>query len=207
MKPDPFAGSPQEGFGGPRSRRKLLAVGSAAAAALLLEKLHTAVAATGGPSQAQDRQIFRFALQLEALQAAFYTDALTRAKLRGELREFAEVVAGHESQHVAAVAKAASEVVPSARFDFRGATSDAGAFAKAARELEDLGVSAYNGQLANLTDEAMGLAASIASVEGRHAAWIRDLVGLPPAPRPVDPGEEASRVGAALTSLGFRRKR
>jgi hypothetical protein len=93
------------------------------------------------------------------------------------------------------------------RFDFRGATRDPAKFAHAARVLEDVGVAAYNEQLANLTAPSMSLAARIVSVEGRHAAWIRDLVGIAPAPRPVDSGEAASVVAAELDALGFRRKR
>jgi hypothetical protein len=144
-------------------------------------------------------------VRLEALQAAFYLDALRRGRLRGELREFAEVVAGQEAAHLAAVERAAGEQT-TLRFGFRGATRRPEAFAHAARVLEDLGVFAYNGQLANLTGPGMALAARIVSVEGRHAAWIRDLVGLAPAPRPVDPGEEAAAVAAELAALGFRRK-
>lgn len=166
-----------------------------------------ATAAGSAPSAARDRAIFRFALQLESLQARFYEDARAHGRLRGELREFAEVVADHESQHEAAVARAASQPLSKRTFDFRGVTRHPAKFAHAAQALEDLGVAAYNGQLANLTDSGITLAARIVSVEGRHAAWIRDLVGSPPAPRPADPGEAASAVASALSALGFRRKR
>ena len=43
------------------------------------------------PSPARDRRIFQFALLLEQLQAAFYSEALERGALRGDLREFAKV--------------------------------------------------------------------------------------------------------------------
>jgi hypothetical protein len=52
-------------------------------------------------SPAQDREIFNFALLLEYLQAAFYTEAVEQGALRGEVRRFAEVVSGHERAHVA----------------------------------------------------------------------------------------------------------
>ena len=42
------------------------------------------------PSHATDQRIFRFALLLEYLQAAFYTEASQRGALQGELREFAD---------------------------------------------------------------------------------------------------------------------
>jgi ferritin-like protein len=72
------------------------------------------------------------------------------------------------------------------RFDFRGATDDERRFLPAAVILENTGVAAYNGQVANLTDKALTAAAEIVSVEGRHAAWISDLAGVEPAPRAAD---------------------
>jgi hypothetical protein len=45
----------------------------------------------------------------------------------------------------------------------------------------------------------------IVSVEGRHAAWIRDIVGLEPAPHAADAGASATEVTAKLKSLGFVR--
>jgi ferritin-like protein len=165
-----------------------------------------ATAAATAPSAARDRAIFRFALQLEAMQARFYEDALDQGQIRGELREFAEVVGGQELLHERAVAKAAFQSHTRYAFDFRGVTRHPANFAHAARVLEDLGVAAYNGQLANLTDPAITFAARIVSVEGRHAAWIRDLAGVAPAPRPIDPGETARSVASEFAALGFRRK-
>jgi hypothetical protein len=187
------------------TRRGLVASATLGVGAALIGTV-PANAIAAGPSAAGDRSIYRFALRLEALQARFYAEALSTGSLQGELREFAEVVSDHESRHLAAVEKAAAE--PGAmRFDFRGATRKPATFAHAARVLEDLGVSAYNGQLANLTASGMTLAARIVSVEGRHAAWIRDLVGIAPAPRPVDPGQAAKQIAAELAALGFRRTR
>lgn len=77
------------------SRREALRRGSIAAAALAagagigLGK-RPASAAAAVPSQAQDREIFNFALLLEYLQAAFYSEATRGATLRGEVRRFAE---------------------------------------------------------------------------------------------------------------------
>src|SRR5690348_16650818 len=71
------------------------------------------------PSETQDRRIFQFALLLEQLQAAFYTEAVERGALRGDLREFAEVVSGHERAHVAflrTVLGSAASATPSFHF-------------------------------------------------------------------------------------------
>lgn len=203
---DGRAGPLRAGWGGRRSRRAFAQAAAGVGAALVGGQLSVAAAAADRPSPARDRQIFRFALQLESLQEAFYRDTLHRDRLRGELREFAEVVAEHELAHVQAVARAAARPAPHARFDFRGATTSGKRFARAASLLEDLGVDAYNGAVSNLTAQAMSLAFEIVSVEGRHAAWIRDLAGTPPAPRPVDAGISAAAAAAAINALGFRKR-
>ena len=156
------------------------------------------------PSAALDQSIFQFALRLEELQAAFYAEALQRGALRGDLREFAEVVGGHERAHVAFLRKALGPLAtPPPAFHFGTATSDPGRFGAAAHELENIGVAAYNGQGARLTDQAMAQAAEIVSVEGRHAGWIGALLGEPPAPRAADPGLDANAVLAQLKATGF----
>lgn len=189
-----------------RSRGSFLRV-AAGASALLAGGL---VAGRGSgvseaaPSSAVDRRVFQFALLLEQMQAAFYTEAIQRGALRGDLRDFAQIVGGHERAHVAFLRNALGPSAPSApAFHFGDATRDPGRFGAAAHELENIGVAAYNGQGATLTPAAMTQAAEIVSVEGRHAAWISALVGDPPAPRAADPGVSASAVMAQLRATGF----
>jgi len=191
------------------SRCEVLKVAITGAGGLLLggiaaQRMLGATAAT--PSARQDRQILNYALLLEYLQASFYEEALGRARLQGELREFAEVVGGHEQAHVAFLKKALGR---NARqrptFQFGQATRDAQKFGATASVLEDAGVAAYNGQAANLTKSTLGAAVKIVSVEGRHAAWIRDIVGLEPAPHAADAGATATELTAKLKSLGFVR--
>jgi hypothetical protein len=162
------------------------------------------VSEAAAPSPAQDRRIFRFALLLEQLQAAFYTEAARGGALRGELLQFAKIVGGHERAHVAFLQKAlGSAARPAPAFHFGEATRDPHHFAAAARELENIGVAAYNGQGAKLTAKAMTQAAEIVSVEGRHAAWISVLSGVAAAPRAADPGLSAADVLARLRATGF----
>jgi hypothetical protein len=156
------------------------------------------------PSPAQDRQIFQFALLLEELQAAFYSEALARGSLQGDLREFAQVVGAHERAHVAFLRKVLGPAAgPTRSFHFAGATSDPQRFGVAAHAIENLGVAAYNGQGAKLTADAMEHAAEIVSVEGRHAGWIGALLGDPPAPRAADPGLDENAVLAQLKAGGY----
>jgi hypothetical protein len=160
-------------------------------------------AAASAPSAAQDRKIFNFALLLEYLQAAFYEEALSSGSLRGELREFATVVGEHEHAHVAFLRKAlGTAAAAKPTFDF-GESARQPRFVEAALALEDTGVAAYNGQAANLTKKSLSAAATIVSVEGRHAAWIRDIAGRAPAPRAADPGIDAAQATRKLRSLGL----
>ena len=120
------------------SRREALRRASIAAAALAAGggiglARRPASAAAALPSPAQDRAIFNFALLLEYLQAAFYSEAVQRGALTGDVRRFAEVVSEHERAHVAFLRKALG---PHARarpqFKFGKATGDERAFLKAA---------------------------------------------------------------------------
>ena len=162
------------------------------------------VAARAAPSKAQDQKIFNFALLLEYLQAAFYGEALARGRLSGELRHFARVVAEHERAHVGYLRKAlGAHARARPTFSFGDATRNERKFLAAAVLLENTGVAAYNGQAASLTKPALAAAAEIVSVEGRHAAWISDLAGKPPAPRAADLGASATEVVRELKRTGF----
>jgi len=161
-------------------------------------------AAAAAPSPAQDREIFNFALLLEYLQAAFYAEAVRRGALTGDVLHFAQVVSQHERAHVEYLQKALGKHARSRpTFEFGDATGDERAFVEAAVLLENLGVVAYNGQAANLTKPALAAAAEIVSVEGRHAAWISDLAGKPPAPRAADVGASSDAVVRLLQSTHY----
>jgi hypothetical protein len=191
------------------SRRDVVRRGSFAAAVVALGAGlglagRTSSAAGAAPSPAQDREIFNFALLLEYLQAAFYDEAVRNGALTGDVLRFAQVVAGHERAHVEYLRKAlGSHARSRPTFDFGKATRDQHAFLDAAVLLENTGVVAYNGQAANLTKRSLAAAAEIVSVEGRHAAWISDLAGVPPAPRAADVGASSDDVVRTLQSTHF----
>jgi rubrerythrin len=192
------------------SRREVVRRGSVAAAALTfgggLGLALRPSEARAAPSPAQDREIFNFALLLEYLQAAFYSEAVERGALTGEVRNFAEIVSKHERAHVDFLRKAlGAQARPRPQFDFGQATRDEHSFLKAAVLLENTGVLAYNGQAANLTKPALAAAAEIVSVEGRHAAWISALAGVAPAPRAADVGVSSTASVRTLRSTGFLR--
>ena len=160
--------------------------------------------AASAQSPEQDVEIFNFALLLEYTQAAFYAETVERAELTGELFEFAKVVANHERAHVDYLLDAlGSDARDEPVTDFGNATGDPDAFGPAAATLEDVAVAAYNGQAANLTKGALQAAATIISVDARHAAWIRSIIGEPPAADAVDAPLTAEEATSRLAETGF----
>jgi hypothetical protein len=189
------------------SRERFLRLGLAGAGTLTVG----AVLAAGvprlgrsGTAQSRDVEVLNYALLLGELQAAFYAQALRRARLRGELREYAEVVGGHKHEHVAALRKALgpnARKIP--RFAFGNAVTSPQRFAATAIALEELGVAAYNGQAGNLSKPALQAAASIVSVNARHAAWIRAIQDKKPASQPTDEAMTRREVLAEVDRTGF----
>jgi len=160
--------------------------------------------ALGQVGPAQDVRILNFALTLEFLEAEFYRQARIRNGLSGELRGFARTVGGHENAHVQFLRGAlGARAVAKPRFDFGDIPADPTRFATTARVLEDTGVAAYNGQAQNLTKATLAAAASIVSVEARHAAWIRDILQTNPTPKAFDDALPAARIQAAVNATGF----
>jgi len=160
----------------------------------------------GRPSRTQDVRILNFLLVLEELQAAFYGAALRNADLSDDLLRFARTVEPQERDHVRLLRNLLGhDVGPAPRLDVEEATSGAARFRAAAVDLEETTAAAYIGQGASLTRDGMRAAARIVAVEARHAAWIRDIAGADPAPRPADPGQSADAVLSDLRRGGFVR--
>jgi hypothetical protein len=177
-----------------------LAVGGAAVAGGLLPGASALAATPKG-----DVAILNFALTLEYLESAFYASALKHAGLTGEHKRLARLVHQHEAAHVAALKQAlGSSAVKRPAFDFGSAVTSQSAFTATAITLEDTGVAAYQGQAPYITSNAIFKAAiSIHPVEARHAAWIRNLGGQPPAPDAFNPAMTKSQVLSAVTATGF----
>jgi hypothetical protein len=153
-----------------------------------------------------DLRALNLILLVEYTEGAFYEEALRRKKLQGKVLEYAQAVAAQEKEHLQFVRSALggrAEDEPS--FDFGDKTGDPDAFAAAAGDLEDLAVAAYNGQGTNVTPKTLAAAATIVSVEARHAAWIRSIVGEPPAPDATDTPRSADEVLDGLQQAGLRR--
>jgi hypothetical protein len=140
-------------------------------------------------STRQDRAILNYALTLEYLEAEFYAQAVRGGALSGDVLTFARTVGEHEAAHVAFLRQALGSVaVAKPTFDFKGTTTDQARFIATAVTLEDTGVAAYLGESYRLSKTSLTLiAAHIAVVEARHAAWIRFLAPrLEPAADPFN---------------------
>lgn len=176
-----------------------LAGGGAALAAL-------ALAEPGRAASRSDVEILNYALVLEYLQSAFYTEAERRGALRtATAKQTARVLGAVERAHVSALRDAlGSAAVARPFFDFGGTTEDEDAFIRTAVAFEDLGTAAYKGQAYRIDSPALLAAAiSIHSVEARHAAWIRYLAGAPPASSAFDEPKSMAEVRALVASTGF----
>jgi Ferritin-like domain len=185
------------------TRAGLLGKAAVGGAALL-----GALAAAGRGEAAtapSDVGILNYALTLEYLQAAFYTEAERLGAVRGKLAHVPRQLGAVERAHVTALKQAlGSAAVARPGFNFQGVTEDQTKFLQTAVAFEDLGAAAYKAQAARITAPALLAAAvSIHSVEARHAAWMRYLAGATPAASAFDEGKPVSEVRQIVASTRF----
>jgi len=179
--------------------RKTALAGGIAGAGALLASASTAEAASG------DTAILNYALTLEYLEAAFYTEAVASGALKGRTAAFARTVKAHEVAHVAALKGVLGKAaVAKPTFNFHGTTENQAKFQATAMALEDTGVAAYKGQAGMIKSDAVLKAAlAIHTVEARHASWIRHIVGQPPAPGGFDQPKTMKEVLAIVKGTNF----
>ncbi len=187
----------------PVSRRRFMAVGGGGAAAAFLaacggggdststsEETTTSEAATGGDSETAqfgkgDIGILNYALTLEYLETAFYEEVIKSGLFKGAELATIRKFGSEEAQHVAALSATVKKLggkpapMPKAEFPLKSAKS----VLELAGTVENLGAAAYLGQAANIeSPEVLAAALSIHSVEGRHAATLNTLLGMPITP-------------------------
>jgi hypothetical protein len=190
----------------PTTRRRLLGRAAAVGLATASGGYLLRAGGAGAASQADDARIFKLALEIEYTEEAFYREALRAGALTHELREYARAAHDQDAQHLAALKAALGASAPGRpQFAFGGATKSPAAFIMTASKLEDIAVGGYNGQATNLSKQALAIAATIVSVEARHAAWVRALAGQVAAPDAVDKPLTASQVLQGLRQIGLRR--
>ena len=160
---------------------------------------------TSAASKEQDARVLNLVLAVEYTEVAFYQEALERGGLQGDLKRYAQIVLEQEKAHVAFLKQTLGTAAdPAPSHEFGEKTKDAESFTGSAVTLEDLTVATYNGQAVNLTPAALKAAARIVSVEGRHAAWIRSIVGEVPSTEASDPALKEAATRARLTDFGWK---
>jgi rubrerythrin len=190
-------------------RRAVLGGGALMGGSALLGAMPGSAMGAVTRATAGDVDILNFALTLEYLEAAFYAEAVSMGKLMGEPKMFAMVVAKDEDAHVTFLKGAlGSKAVKKPKFDFQGTTGKQATFLSTAMALEDTGVSAYAGAAPMIANKkTLAAALSVHSVEARHAAWVRQIIGQggspSPAPAAFDPARSKAEVLKVVTGTKF----
>jgi ferritin-like protein len=182
-------------------RRGATAAAAAAAGAFAVEATADAAVA----ETPNDIAILRFDQVLEYLQAGLYTEAERLGALKPETLAWARVVGAHERAHLQAIKLLLGEhAVKSPGFNYGNVTSDEAAFLKTAVAFEDLTAALLKWQAPRLDSrEIVAAAVSLHSVETRHAAWIRHLVGLEPATTAFDKPASQHKMAQLIDSTHF----
>ena len=188
----------------PESRRDFLRRGifggSALIAVLALpDETDAAVAKTK-----RDLAMVNFDIVLEHLQSALYVEAQRLGALKPKTLEWARVVGAHELAHLAALKSMVDRPPRRPSFNFRGVTEDEDAFAKTAVAFEDLTAAILKWQALRLDSrEILAAAATLHTVETRHAAWIRRILGLEPVTSAFDEPASQSQMAQLIDETNF----
>jgi hypothetical protein len=182
--------------------------GSAAAAATGAAAFLAAIgsdAEAATAKTANDIAILRFDQVLEYLQAGLYTEAERLGALKPETLAWARVVGAHERAHLRAIKNLLGpHAVKSPGFNYGSVTSDEAKFLKTAVAFEDLTAALLKWQAPRLDSrEIVAAAVSLHSVETRHAAWIRHIVGLQPAAAAFDKPASQRKMTQLIDSTNF----
>jgi rubrerythrin len=170
--------------------------------------LSTLAAPAAATAKVTDLDILLFGLRFERLQATFYTQAEeigTIKKMRDAKQEWARTLGAHERAHVRIIKSVLGpKAEPRPFFDFGEDNETDAAFTRTAVAMEDLTVALLTGIMPQVHDR--GLAAALfglLTVEARHAAWARNIVGAVPAAAAFDKPRTLRSVQFAVNRTGF----
>jgi hypothetical protein len=176
------------------SRRSLIKLGIYGLGAMTIATMPTVLNAQTSSRgktlmfNADDIGILNFALLLEELESAFYAAVISSGKITSSRElEYMRYLGAQETAHVTFLRSVLANQVLFATQDLsfnqnsvNGIIASRDSILNTAVTLEDVGVHAYNGAGPSLTNPTFILAAgSIVSVEARHAAGVRSLLGKP----------------------------
>jgi len=186
-------------------RKAAVGGGTLIGGGVLLSGFPAMAGAATRKSKKNDVKILNFALTLEYLEAAFYNQAIAGGALSGAPLETARIVSAHEDAHVKFLKQALGrKAVKKPKFDFKDTVTNQAKFLQTAVALEDTGVAAYAGQVTKVFQPAvLKAAASIHSVEARHAARFRSLIDANFAPRAFDRPYSMKKTLQVVEDTGF----
>jgi ferritin-like protein len=167
-----------------------------------------AAPATASAAGLSDTDILQFGLRFERLQASFYTEAETTGtvhRMPAAKQRWAETLGAHERAHVRIIKKVLGRKAgPRPFFDFRGATETEDAFTRTTVAMEDLTVALLTGVTPKIHDPRLTAAVfGLITVEARHAAWARHLVGTTPAANAFDEPRSVPAVASLIADTRF----
>lgn len=183
-----FDGQPVINFRDDHARRRFLRTAAVIGAGSTLAAAGVHGGLAFGDNKSNDLEILNYALTLEYLEADFYAQGVKGGSLSGRTLALIEPIVDHEEQHVKAVTQTIKDLggkpVSKPKFTYPSGTfTNRTKFLTTASAFEELGVTAYHGQVARVKSaDILKAAASIAGVESRHAAILADLIGGNPFP-------------------------
>lgn len=146
-----------------------------------------------------DLDILNFALTLEHLEYAFYNEGLSLSfgSLPPRIVSNLHQIRDHEKTHVdaleATITSLGGTPVESCEYDFGFNSSEE--FLSIAGILENVGTSAYTGAAYWISNKTLlTIAATIATVEARHSAYLNQVNGESPFPAAFDSPLDAQSV-------------
>lgn len=154
-----------------------------------------------------DLDILNYGLTLEYLEADFYAMGIAKGLLTGRTLDLITPIADHEKAHVDALTSTIKSLggtpVAKPKITYPAGTfASMSSFLGTAHVFEELGVTAYHGQVPLIqSGDILGAAASIAGVESRHAAIIASLIGKDPFPHEIEAHATMATVLAAVKPL------
>lgn len=180
------------------------AIGSGA----LLTALAAPAATPAARGKAQDTAILNYGLAFEYLQSGFYTEAESLGTVRAmspERELWARTLGAHERAHVRIIKDVlGKKAVRRPFFNYRGVTEDPEHFTRTAVAMEDLTVALLGGQAPRVNDRGLRAAFfSLLTVEARHAAWARRIVGVRPVGSALDRPKTLAAVDRVVASTRF----
>jgi rubrerythrin len=186
-------------------------------AAALLGAGPTLINSSSAQSTSPDVALLNYALTLENLESAFYTTGLSQLSstdfansafiknlgnmIGGSVYAYLGSIRDQEAQHVRTLQSMITSLggtpVKPCTYNFSYKTADD--FVTLAASIENTGVMAYDGALFQLQSLSIkAAAATIATVEARHAGYLNLLTGASPSPATFDTPRTSATILSAI---------